>query len=164
MRVIQGVLTRRPGFLPRASRWLFLGPSLLSWRPIRSRHCCEEPERVLLWIVTARRLKKLQRVAYIFVGVLIQFSPWEGSSNPLSGIRSLLHLSSTFSNATKIRKPVRPRGGQGIRPRTLRTGVIYTQRITHLYKQVAGVSRSLQILISTLNLTSSQLTYLENNI
>ena len=33
-----GVLTRWPGFLLRDCRWLFLGPSLLSWMPIRSRH------------------------------------------------------------------------------------------------------------------------------
>ena len=50
---LQGVLTRWPGFLLQDCRWLFLGPSLLSWMPIRSRHCCEEPGRVLVWIVIA---------------------------------------------------------------------------------------------------------------
>ena len=33
--------------------------SLLSWMPIRSRHCCEEPGRVLVWIVTAATVTKV---------------------------------------------------------------------------------------------------------
>ena len=59
IRVIQGVLTRWPGFLLRDCRWLFLCPILLSWVPIRARHCCEEPGRVLVWIVIAATVTKV---------------------------------------------------------------------------------------------------------
>ena len=53
MLVIQGGLTRWPGFLLWDCRCLFLGPSLLSWIPIQSRHCCEDPGRGSVWIVVA---------------------------------------------------------------------------------------------------------------
>ena len=72
-----GVLTRWPGFLLRDCRWLFLGPSLLSWTPIRSRHCGEKPGRVLVWIVIAATLTKvvdgcvcLRRRSYASFGML----------------------------------------------------------------------------------------------
>ena len=54
-----GVFDRCPDFLLRDCRWLFLGPSLLSWMPIRSRHCCKEPGRVLVWIVMATTVTKV---------------------------------------------------------------------------------------------------------
>ena len=56
---ILGVLTRWPGFLLRDCRQLFVDPSFLSWMPVRSRHYCEEPGKVLVWIVTAQRLQML---------------------------------------------------------------------------------------------------------
>ena len=49
------------------------------------------------------------------------FSLEEGSGTLLSALRSLLRVSSLSFNTTKIRKLIRPRGGEGIRARTLRT-------------------------------------------
>ena len=73
MQDIQGVWTWWVGLLPRDCNWLFFVPSLLFWMPVRSRNCFEEPGRVLVWIVTARRFQKLYRVAYMFVGVSMHF-------------------------------------------------------------------------------------------
>ena len=86
-----GGLTRWPGFLLRHCCWLFLGPSLLSWIPIRSRPCCEEPGRVLVWIFIAAMVTK---VVEVFAGVIIQF--WRALRGEFehSAIRSasLFHL------------------------------------------------------------------------
>ena len=51
---------------------------LLPWMLIRSRHCCEEPERVLVWIVLVATVIKvvegcvyLRRRSYAFFGMLL---------------------------------------------------------------------------------------------
>ena len=84
--------------------------------PVRSRHYCEEPGRVLVWI-TARRLQMLQRVAYTFVGILCNLS----HERRAPALRSLILLSSLSSNTTNTRTLARPRGGQDIQAWTLRT-------------------------------------------
>ena len=123
IRVIQGVLTRWPGFLLRDCRWLFLGPSLLPWMPIRSRHCCEEPERVLVWIVIAATVTKIvegcvyfRRRYHAIFGML---SEGEFEHSALCSAS----LSSLSSNTMTIKQLIRPCGGQGIRAWTPRTRV-----------------------------------------
>ena len=83
-------------------------------------HCCEEPGRVLVWIVIAATVTKvvegclyLRRRYYAIFGML------SGGEFEHSVLRS--PLSALSSNTTTINKLIRPRGGQGIRAWTLRT-------------------------------------------
>ena len=130
---VQEVSTRWPGFLLQDCRWLFLGPGLLSWIPFRSRHCCEEPGRVLVWIVTAATVTKvvegcvyLRKRYYAFFGML------SGGEFELFALRFLLRfcLSSLSSNTTTINQLIRPRGGQGVRDWTLRTRTAMLRRLS----------------------------------
>ena len=111
------------GFLLQDCRWLFLGPGLLSWIPFRSRHCCEEPGRVLVWIVIAATVTKvvegcvyLRRRYYAIFGML---SGGEFENTVLRSPLAALRLLS--SNTTTSIKLIRPRGSQRIRAWTLRT-------------------------------------------
>ena len=94
-------LTRPPGFLLQNCRCLFLGLRVLSWVPIRSRQCCEEPGMVLVWIVISTTVTKvvegcvyLRRRCY---GILFMMSGREFEhsalcSASLSLLSPLIHL------------------------------------------------------------------------
>ena len=118
-------LTRWPGFLLRDCCWPFLSPGLLSWMPIRSRHCCEEPGRVLVWIVIATTVTKVvEGCVYFRRRFYANFGMLSGGEFEHSVLRC--PLSSLSSNTTTTNKLIRPRCGQGIRAWTLRTG--FTRR------------------------------------
>ena len=108
-----------PGFLPLDCRWLVLGPSLLSWMPIQSRHCCEESGRVFVWIVTAATVAKVvEGCVYLrrrYYAILSCF----GRRVRALHSAPLLSLSSLSSNTMTINNLIRPRGGQGIQAWTL---------------------------------------------
>ena len=121
-------MTRWPGFLLRDCRWLFLGPRMLSWMPIRSRHCCGAPGRVLVWISLDRHssdgYKSCRGLRIPSQALLCNLTCFRRRVL-VRALRSPLRfsLSSLSSNTATINKLIRPRGGQGIQAWTLRTCV-----------------------------------------
>ena len=75
-------------------------------------HCCEEPGRVLVWIVIAATVTKvvegclyLRRRYYAIFGML------SGGEFEPSALRSLIRFSPLSYNTTIINKLIRPRRG-----------------------------------------------------
>ena len=98
---------RRPGFPPQDRRCSILGPRLAR-RSLRSRHCCEEPGRVFVWIV-GNDGYKLYRIAYTSAGIIYD--------DGLQGL-TIEGPSPTLSSNTTIQRYeehiIRQRGGQTI--------------------------------------------------
>ena len=113
----------------------------------RSCHCCQEPGRVFVWIVSAMTVTKVvEGCVYIrrrYYGILPRVGgEFEHSAlSPLS-LRSLSDLSVALSsNATTLNHLIRLQGSQGIQ--------IWKQRTCTSHPAVAGRYRSVAASLSS---------------